>query len=225
MDQQLLRELKIQLRRHMNGTTAALMKSLDNPYKANYGISLQHARDIAATHPLSPDDCIYLWNTQWRDLMLIAAAAMLPHDPEPATLLPWVDTIPSVEMTQMLPFLLTGRITHAPALAVQLAQRAHTHDLTVAFATLARHVQFNPSPDDAPAAQSLLTIALSLPQYTAPQAQALSLLARQCLRSHIALPLIQSLLSLAQSRPDTQSQLLATQIADEQSFLSGDNDV
>ncbi len=219
MDQDKLRELKIQLRRHMNGTTASIMKSLDNAYAANYGLSLQHARNVAASTPLSPDECDYLWSTRWRDLMLIAAAAMAPHDPQPERLLPWVASIPSVEMAEMLPFLLTGKISRAADLALALAERAESYDLAVAFGTLARHIQ-NGHADDASAAQSLLDTALSHPSWSMPEATALSLLARQCLRHGVALPSVEIVRTTAAARSDTPSRLIAQEIDDEQQFLN-----
>ncbi len=220
MDQDKLRELKIQLRRHMNGTTASIMKSLDNAYAANYGLSLQHARDVAASIPLSPDECDYLWSTRWRDFMLIAAAAMAPHDPAPERLLPWAATIPSVEMAEMLPFLLTGKISRAADLALALAERAESYDLAVAFGTLARHIQNGHAADDASTAQSLFATALSHPSWSKPEASALSLLARQCLRHGVALPSVESVKTAATTRNDAPSRLLAQEIDDEQQFLN-----
>lgn len=221
MDQDKLRELKIQLRRHMNGTTASIMKSLDNAYAANYGLSLQHARDVAASVQLAPDECDYLWSTRWRDLMLIAAAAMQPHDPQPDRLLPWVATIPSVEMAEMLPFLLTGKISCATTLAIALAERAEGYDLAVAFGTLARHIQSgHAAADDASAAQVLFATAIARPSWSMPEASALGLLARQCLRHGVVLQSVEELKTAVAARNDAPSRLVAQQIDDEQQFLS-----
>ncbi|MDD7725835.1 MAG: hypothetical protein PUJ24_09295 [Bacteroidales bacterium] len=216
MEQDKLRELKIQLRRHMNGTTAAIMKGLDDAYAANYGLSLQHARDVAAQIELSPDDCDYLWGTRWRDFMLIAAAAMLQYDPEPERLMPWVAAIPSSEMVEMLPFLLTGKLSRAMSLAQSLALRSEGFDLAVALNTAARSLQSQGvTPASPGVVESLLSNAVARPSWSMPEAAALSFLARQCLRRNVEPALVTRVKEVALARPDAHSRLVAQQIDDE----------
>ena len=221
MDQDKLRELKIQLRRHMNGTTASIMKGLDDTYDANYGLSLQHARDVAASANLSPDDSDYLWQTRWRDLMLIAAAAMLPHDPEPQRLMPWVASIPSLEMVEMLPFLLTGKISRAMQLAQSLALRSRGFDFAVALNTAARHLQSAPpAPSSELVVSSLLTDAISRAAWSRPEAAAVSFLARQCVRRNVASATVAELKTFAANRHEPQCRAVAQEIDDEQLLLN-----
>lgn len=221
MDQDKMREVKLQLRRHMNGTTASIMRRLDDAYAANYGLSLQHAREVAASLSLSPQECDDLWRTRWRDLMLIAATALAPYDPEPGRVLSWAESLPSVEMVEMLPFLLTGRMSRAMELAADLAARDAGHDFALALNTAARFLQHHPSsaPDAAVWADRLLRAAMARAAWSRPEAAAVSLLGRQCLRLGVCREAVDSVRASAAARPDAPSRLAAQDISDEAKFL------
>ena len=221
MDQDKMREVKLQLRRHMNGTAASIMKRLDDAYAANYGLSLQHEREVAASLSLSPQECDDLWRTRWRDLMLIAAAALAPQDPEPGRVLSWAESLPSVEMVEMLPFLLTGRMSRAMELAAALAARDAGHDFALALNTTSRFLQHHPSsvPDAAVLADRLLRAAVARAAWSRPEAAAVSLLCRQCLRRGVCREAIGAVCASAGVRPDAPSRLVAQDISDEVEFL------
>ncbi len=198
-----LRELKFQVRRHMNGEVAQIMRGLDDSYKANYGISLQHAKEVAAAEDLSADDCTELWATGWRDLMLIAAAAMSRHNPEPDVILKWVRSVPTVEMADALPFLLTGVMPEVISLANGLRDRDEGYDFAVAVSSIARAIVarqapefFEPSTSRADtreewlegfaplvtAAADFLNAAMARAEWSFAEARAVSFLARQWCR-------------------------------------------
>ena len=221
MDQDKMREVKLQLRRHMNGTTASIMKRLDDAYAANYGLSLQHVREVAASLSLSPQECDDLWRTRWRDLMLIAAAALAPQDPEPGRVLSWAGSLPSVEMVEMLPFLLTGHMSRSMDLAEALAARDSGFDFALALNTAARSLQNRPSPafDAADVAEGLLRAAAARAAWSRPEAAAVSLLGRQCLRRGVCCEAVDSVRASAATRPDAPSRLAAQDISDEAEFL------
>lgn len=201
MDDAKMREIKLQLRRHMNGEVAMLMKNLDNSYKANYGVSLQHAKDIAAQEELTAEECQELWQTKWRDLMLIAAAALAKLDPEVETVMTLTSDVPTLEMAEALPFLLTGTMSRALPLAQALEERNAGYDFAVAANTLgramARHHRpelFEPTDQVAPkewmdemdkirdAALNMMTTAEGRANWTYAEARGISFLARQFCR-------------------------------------------
>ncbi len=202
-----LRDLKFQVRRHMNGDVAQIMKSLDDSYKANYGISLQHARDVAAQEHLSEDECYDLWLSEWRDLMLIGAAGVAAHNPTAETISRYAESVATLEMADALPFLVVkaDNVDAAVTAATMIAGRAKGYDLAVALNLLARALvvlsrsEFRKASapdvttDDyiswsgkirgvANDAQSVLSGMVAKSEWTYAEAKAISFLARQLCR-------------------------------------------
>ncbi len=66
-----------QIRRHMNGEVANSMRNMDSSYKKNYGVAIGHIRlicnNIDVANVLSEADCDEMWNSGWREMMLVAA--------------------------------------------------------------------------------------------------------------------------------------------------------
>lgn len=226
-----LRELKFQVRRHMNGEVAMIMKDLDNAYKANYGISLQHARDVAAAEDLSASDCNELWQTGWRDLMLIAAAAIRRHDPAPELLTEWAATIPTVEMADALPFLTAGGLSRVETLAAMLVARDKGFDFALAANFTARALVARAGTPEAESvvamATALLLLAEGRAEWSFAETRAISFLARQCCRltrqghayDHCAITAVDRLRASATARTDAQACAVADDIDAEREML------
>lgn len=195
-----LRELKFQVRRHMNGEVAEIMKGLDDSYAANYGMSVQHARDVARAERLTAAECAELWATGWRDLMLVAAAGMgLLPDAEPEAVAAMAATARTVEMADALPFLIAPRMARTAELVALLQSRDEGNDFAIAAGFAARALMARTAacggqdaagraeweeaadPDVAQAAV-LLKWGEGRGAWTLAEAHALSLLARQCCR-------------------------------------------
>ncbi len=202
-----LRDLKFQVRRHMNGDVAQIMKGLDDSYKANYGISLQHARDVAEQERLAEDECHELWLSEWRDLMLIGAAGLAAHKPSAETICLWAEAVSTLEMADALPFLVVkaDNVDAVVAAAGELAKRAKGYDLTVSLNLMARSLsvlarpEFRKSADPdttsdeygcwsatirkvADCAQSVLESVVRMSEWSYAEAKAASFLARQLCR-------------------------------------------
>lgn len=202
-----LRDLKFQVRRHMNGDVAQIMKSLDDSYKANYGISLQHARDVAAQEHLAEDECYDLWLSEWRDLMLIGAAGLAAHRPSAEVICRWAESVSTLEMADALPFLVVkaDNVAASVSAASQMAGRANGYDLAVALNLLARALTVLTRPEfrkmSAPdtasgeyvswsaevrnvanVAQSILGVVAARGDWSYAEAKAISFLARQVCR-------------------------------------------
>lgn len=142
-----LRDLKFQVRRHMNGEVAQIMRGLDDAYKANYGTSLQHARDIASQEELSLDDCDELWQTGWRDLMLVALAAASRLNPPVDVVARWAASVPTLEMADAIPFLLSGAMPCGLDFASALVDRDANFDFAIAANTIGRMIVALQRPD------------------------------------------------------------------------------
>lgn len=200
-----LRELKFQVRRHMNGEVAGIMKDLDNSYVANYGMSLQHARDVAASENLSAQDCVDLWETGWRDLMLIAAAGIKRHDPEVCVIATWAATVKTLELADALPFLLAGGMSGVCALVGTLLSRDEGFDFAMAANFIGREIVARQMPEFydaawrenessdfadwkkgmepvAALAACVLLLAEKRNEWTFAEGKSISFLARQCVR-------------------------------------------
>lgn len=244
-----LKELKFQVRRHMNGEVAQIMKGLDDAYKANYGISLQHAKDIAMAEDLSPDDCTELWETGWRDLMLVAAAAMRRHDPKADVIVRWTMSVPTIEMADALPFLLTGYMTDIEKLVVDLHERDMGFDFAIICSTVARaliarddqrfYAAAPPQPSQlrdvwfesfAPVvtlAVALLNFAILRGEWSYAEARSISFLARQwcrlqrygCIFEYDVPGVMHKVMQVASQRPDPNAILVARDIEDENAMV------
>ncbi|MGN0029315.1 MAG: hypothetical protein ACI35Q_06295 [Marinilabiliaceae bacterium] len=227
-----LRDLKFQVRRHMNGEVAQIMKGLDDSYEANYGMSIQHARDIANAESLSADDCTELWSTGWRDLMLIAAAAMGRHNPPASVMAEWAKGVPTVEMADALPFLLAGGVADVNTLAAMLLARDEGFDFAMAANFLARALAAHPfagSVEPVVAmSTSLLLLSVVRAEWTFAEAKSISFLARQCCRlrrsggsfDYCSVVAVGRLRASASGRADSASRVVADDIDAEVDMLS-----
>ena len=148
MNQAKLNFLKGELRCHMNGTTASIMRNLmGSAYAKNYGLSIQHIRDIARdvkasdAYRLTVEEADELWATRWREMMLIGIASMDPQTLSEETVLEWASTIPTPEAAEAMAFLLTGHMPSALKLAHKLLTRNTVYDYALACQTAARAIQ------------------------------------------------------------------------------------
>lgn len=224
-----LRDLKFQVRRHMNGEVAQIMKGLDDSYKANYGMSIQHARDVAGAEPLSADDCTELWSSGWRDLMLIAAAAMGRHNPPASVIAEWAKSVPTVEMADALPFLLAGGVADVNTLVAMLLARDEGFDFALAANFLARALAARPAAGSVVAmSTSVLLLSAGRAEWTFAEAKSISFLARQCCRlrrcggafDYCAVAAVGRLRANASGRADSASRAVSDDIDAEVDMLS-----
>lgn len=222
MDPIRLREAKLQLRRHMNGVTAEIMKGMDGSYAQNYGLSLQHIRDVARSLDLSPDECDDLWRTRWRDLMLVAAAAIAPHDPAPGRILEWAADVPSLELVSLLPFLVAGRMSAADELARRLVARGQGYDFALAANVVANALVGRPGDERlAEAAEMVLRAAPGRMPWPLAEGAAVGLLCRRAVRAGVAAGAVEAVrCAAAVAKDDNMARRVAQEIADEAQMLA-----
>lgn len=222
MDPTRLREVKLQLRRHMNGVTAGIMKSMDSSYAQNYGLSLQHIRQVAQSLDLSPDECDDLWRTRWRDLMLIAAAAIAPRNPDPERIMEWAAGIPSLELVSLLPFLVAGRMSASAELARSLLSRGQGYDFALAANVTANALMRRPDePDLAEVAKQILRAAPARMPWPLAEGAAVGFLCRKALRAAVATEAVAAVrLSAASATSDPMARRVAQEIDDETLMLA-----
>lgn len=211
----------MQLRRHMNGVTAEIMKGMDGSYAQNYGLSLQHIRQVAQGLDLSPDECDDLWRTRWRDLMLIAAAAIAPCDPAPDRIMEWAAGVPSLELVSLLPFLVAGRMSAAAELVGRLLARGQGYDFALAANFAANALAHRPAaPDLAEAAARVLRLAPPRMPWTLADGAAVGLLCRKALRAGVAREAVDEVRQAAAAQSDPMARRVAQEADDEAEMLA-----
>ena len=187
-----LRLLKLQFRRHMNGVAASLYRAATDAYKTNYGISLQHLRDIANSSSLTPEECDLLWRMAGREVMLIAILSIPSEALTPQRLTQWAATAPTSELIEVMAFDRTGRMPSIHPLCNALILSSTGRCVELALHTAARGVQ-NSAQDATDATQQLLLLMKDKHQWTSPEANATSLLCRMAIRRHFAPDMIDEL--------------------------------
>ena len=176
-----LRQLRVQLRRHMNGVAASLYRSSLSAYSSNYGVSLQHLREVARLVEFVPEECDRLWSMGGRELMLTAALALPAEGLTPERLAGWAATAPNSEVVEVLAFDRTGHMPSIAPLCACLLDQLVGRSVELALHTAARGIQ-NQTPDAAEAAKPLLRHMAQTSPWTLPEASGVSLLCRMAIR-------------------------------------------
>lgn len=111
--------IKRSFRLYMNGVTAQSLRDKGTDYKLNWGVSLQHLREMASEHTPSYDLAIELWKSNVRECKLLATMLM-PADAMPREVVDiWMEQLPSQEIGEQLVFNLLQHVDFAPMLAYE----------------------------------------------------------------------------------------------------------
>ena len=214
---------------------------MGSAYTRNYGLSLQHIRDIARDiknsqeYALSLDEVNELWATRWREMMLIGIACMDPQTLSMETVMTWAATMPTPEAAEAMAFLLTGQMPCAPTLAKELLNRNSAYDYTLACHTAARAVnrielpnqddRLNKESTNLETLNDVVSSAIQMaPQaltsdQTTSNAMALSFLLRRCVVRGIAKETIAQFESQATESDNAALRSVADDVAAEREML------
>ncbi|MBQ3636559.1 MAG: hypothetical protein II951_13235 [Bacteroidales bacterium] len=214
MDPEKIRNIDRLIRRHMNGDTASLMRSRFVAYDKNYGLSLQHIRDLASMIPLSALDCDELFQSRWREKMILAVYALPAAGATPQRLADWATLIPCNELVDVAALALAHKVTDLPALTDILLSRRLTFDCAFAFALCARSA-------DASQIEKSLLFAAFLESFSPADCHGLKLLCRSAIRLSLSDSLVSSVSDIAIRQGSTHSLILAEEIKTERDFLQG----
>lgn len=66
-------DIKLWIRKHMDGSVSSKMESTGLHYTVNYGVSIVHLRKYAAQNDISPRLALRLWNSNVRECMLLGS--------------------------------------------------------------------------------------------------------------------------------------------------------
>ena len=110
---QVLKDIKKELRASMNGVLSARMREVGMPYKLIFGVELPRLQSIAAEFPQDAELAQQLWQQNIRETRLLAIMLM-PIDAFTAeTSNSWADTMLTAEEAQVLAMFLLSKTGHA----------------------------------------------------------------------------------------------------------------
>lgn len=133
--------LKKHLKSRMNGKATEQMENGQLDYAQNYGVSLQHIKELAAQLNYSADDCIKFWRLNIREALLIAAICMPTNRATSQEMISWVKYIHTPDMAEQASFFLFWRTTDIDSLIDKLTNIQHEYALSIASFSLGRAIQ------------------------------------------------------------------------------------
>lgn len=112
-----LKAIKRSFRTVMNGVASHSMREKGVGYKLNWGVSLVHLREMAATYGKDYDLAIALWKEDIRECKILATLIMPAERflPEVADI--WLEQTTSQELAEMLAANLLKDVSYAPEIA------------------------------------------------------------------------------------------------------------
>lgn len=111
--EEILREIKKELRANMNGIASTYMRENGLKYHVNFGIELPRLRYIAAQFEPSHKVAQSLWHENVRESKILATMLMPVERFFPEVCDIWLEQIPNAEIAQMAVFNLFARLPYA----------------------------------------------------------------------------------------------------------------
>ncbi len=96
----IIRKIRTDLRRYMNGIAAAGMRDKGIHYRMNFGVEILRLKRIAAKYAPNKDLAQRLWNEDVRELKILATMLYPPHEFSTDTAELWVREIPYQEIRE-----------------------------------------------------------------------------------------------------------------------------
>lgn len=191
-----------------NGETAEMLNRMGMNYQKNYGVSLVHIRQIAASAPHQNELARRLWHRQIRETMIVATLIADPNAMDLSELLEWGHMIHNTELAEQTAMNLFARSAQLPSLIEDFQNSGSPFIKATAYFSLAWSLR-NPQPD----ASATIKLILKLTDNCRPEhpimSRGLSMLLRQTIRQfpngpQLALQWIEN-----NQHPENQHTLLA----------------
>ncbi|MFV0546596.1 MAG: DNA alkylation repair protein [Bacteroides sp.] len=135
---EVLKEIKTQLRLSMNGVVSQSMRERGLKYKLNFGVELPRIKSIAAKYEKNHDLAQALWKENIRECKILAGM-LQPIDtfyPEIADI--WVESIDNIEIAELTCMSLFQHLPYAPAKSFHWIADEREFVQTCGFLTAAR---------------------------------------------------------------------------------------
>ena len=138
---ELILEVKKELRAAMNGILSAQMRQAGMPYKLIFGIELPRLQEIA--REFTPDHSLAqaLWHENIRECKILAVLLMPPDTMYPEIADIWVEEMPTAEIAQICSMHLLSRAPWSAELAFQWIATNSTMRQLCGFLIIARLLQ------------------------------------------------------------------------------------
>ena len=112
-----LKAIKRSFRTVMNGVASHSMREKGVGYKLNWGVSLVHLREMAATYGKDYDLAIALWKEDIRECKILATLIMPAERLLPEVADIWLEQTTSQDLAEMLAANLLKDVSYAPEIA------------------------------------------------------------------------------------------------------------
>ena len=112
---QVLKDIKKELRASMNGILSARMREAGMPFKLIFGVELPRLQSIAAEFPQDAELAQQLWSQNIRETRLLAIMLMPVEAFTAEVANSWAETLLTAEEAQVLAMLLLSKTKHAKA--------------------------------------------------------------------------------------------------------------
>lgn len=118
MNNEVIIEIKKELRANMNGVASAAMRQTDD-YRVNFGIELPRIQQIASEFPSERRLAQALWHESVRECKILATILMPAKEFDEELCDIWVSEIRTVEMAQIFALNLMRRLPYASSKAFE----------------------------------------------------------------------------------------------------------
>lgn len=118
MNNEVITEIKKELRANMNGVASAAMRQTDD-YRVNFGIELPRIQQIASEFPSERQLAQALWHESVRECKILATILMPTTDFDEELCDIWASEIRTVEMAQIFALNLMRRLPYASSKAFE----------------------------------------------------------------------------------------------------------
>lgn len=186
--------LKKHLRSRMNGKTSEQMQNGMIDYTLNYGVSLEHVKELADILKYSADDCRKIWRLNIREAMLIAAMTMPSAEATCDEMLEWASIIRTPDMAEQASFFLFWRTTDISKFISCLVAAETSYSLSIASFTAGRALQKNIAIDE-DSVIAVIDRCRNSAKLRSHEGRGISLMLRQAVRKQIVAPQIEDLIS------------------------------
>lgn len=119
---ELVLDIKKELRASMNGILSARMREAGMPFKLIFGVELPRLQSIADDFPHDAELSSKLWSQNIRETRLLAIMLMPPEAFTPETASTWAEAMVSAEEAQIMAMKLLPNTSHAKATSMALLE-------------------------------------------------------------------------------------------------------
>jgi 3-methyladenine DNA glycosylase AlkD len=133
-----LKEIKTQLRLSMNGVVSASMREKGLNYKLNFGVELPRIKEIAAGFEKSHELGQALWKEDIRECKILAGLLQPTESFLPEIAEIWIESIPTMEIAELLCMNLLQHLPYAPAYAMKWIASDESNFQICGYLTIAR---------------------------------------------------------------------------------------